>query len=131
MEANTILIADDEPSIVRVLTYVLQKEGFVVENAFDGEEAWEKIQKLKPKVVFLDIMMPKKDGYEICRLIKSHPQLRKIYVVILTARVSYLNEGKFMAEGADEYITKPFSPRQIIYRLSEVLKEKIKEKDDF
>lgn len=116
-----ILIADDEPYILRSLSFVLQKEGFEVETACDGEEALEKVRQFKPKILFLDIMMPLEDGYEVCEKLKSAPDTNHIYVIMLTAKGQIIDKKRGLEVGADEYITKPFSPREIVDKVKGII----------
>ncbi len=121
MKNKKILIVDDEPFILKSLSFVLMKEGFQIETANNGLEAMEKIQKNKPDIVFLDIMMPKKNGMEVCEWIREDPVLKSIYVIILTAKGQELDREKGFSIGADEYMTKPFSPSSVVKRLKEIL----------
>jgi DNA-binding response OmpR family regulator len=121
MKNKKILIADDEPYILRSLSFVLKKEGFDIDTAADGEETLEKIEQFKPKILFLDIMMPKKDGYEVCKYLKSNDATRDIYIIMLTARGQIIDKKKGIESGADEYITKPFSPREIVSKVKNIL----------
>jgi two-component system alkaline phosphatase synthesis response regulator PhoP len=116
-----ILVADDEPYVVRSLSFVLQKAGFTVDTASDGEEALRKMREFLPKVMFLDVMMPRMDGFEVCRTVKSDERLKSIYVFILTAKGQEADRERGMKEGADDYITKPFSPMEIVARVRRVL----------
>ena len=120
MNEQTILVADDEPFILRSLSFVLKKEGFQVETARDGEEAIHQLQACQPKIVFLDIMMPKKNGYEVCSFLKSDPALQDTYVIMLTAKGQASDREIGFQAGADEYMTKPFSPRQVVDRVREI-----------
>lgn len=115
-----ILIADDEPYVLRSLSFVLRKAGYNVETARDGQEALEKIKECRPKVLFLDIMMPKKNGYEVCAELKANPDLNDIHVIMLSAKGQTSDRQIGMQAGADEYMTKPFSPRQVITRVKEI-----------
>jgi DNA-binding response OmpR family regulator len=126
MKNKKILIADDEPYILRSLSFVLKKEGFDVDTAEDGEETLEKVEQFKPKILFLDIMMPEKDGYEVCKYLKSNDATRDIYIIMLTARGQIIDEKKGMESGADEYITKPFSPREIVSKVKNILESQEK-----
>jgi two-component system, OmpR family, alkaline phosphatase synthesis response regulator PhoP len=125
LESVKILIADDEPYIVRSLSYILQREGIAFDVAKDGQEALDKAKYLKPKVLFLDIMMPQKTGFEVCALIKQDPGLRSIHIIMLTAKGQEDDKQKSRSAGADEYITKPFSPRQVLARVKELLGSQI------
>jgi DNA-binding response OmpR family regulator len=116
-----ILIADDEPYILRSLSFVLKKEGFEVETACDGEETLEKARQFKPKILFLDIMMPLEDGYEVCKKLKSDPDINDIYVIMLTAKGQIVDKKRGLEVGTDEYITKPFSPREIVEKVKGII----------
>jgi two-component system alkaline phosphatase synthesis response regulator PhoP len=115
-----ILIADDEPHITRALSFVLQREGFVVDVAVNGEVALHKIREGKPAVAFLDIVMPKMTGLELCRAIRSDPNIDGTHIIILTAKGQELDRQNCMSAGADEYITKPFSPKEVLERVREL-----------
>lgn len=112
-----ILIADDEPYLIRSLSFVLRKEGYQVEIAMDGLEALEMVRRLKPRLLFLDLQLPKMDGFEVCRQIKNNPELRDTYIILLTAKGQDEDRQKGLAVGADEYLTKPYSPKEIITHL--------------
>ena len=116
-----VLVCDDEPYIVESVSYVVRKAGFEVETAEDGEEALAVAQKSRPDLIFLDIMMPKISGYEVCRRLKEDPATRGAYIVMLTARGQDEDERKALDMGADEFMTKPFSPRKMRAKLHEVL----------
>jgi len=121
--SKKILVVDDEPFIVRSLTYVLGREGYECSIATDGEEALNQIKKNKPDLIFLDIMMPKIDGYEVCRQIKSDPDLKNIYIIMLSAKGQAAEKEKGFSVGVNEYITKPFSPTNILRRIKEIFKD--------
>ena len=116
-----VLVCDDEPYIVESVSYVVRKAGFEVVVAEDGEEALEMGRKEKPDLIFLDIMMPKITGYEVCRQLKEDPSTRDTYIVMLTARGQEEDERKALEMGADEFMTKPFSPRKMRAKLLEIL----------
>ena len=116
-----VLVCDDEPYIVESVSYVVRKAGFEVVVAEDGEEALEKGRQEKPDLIFLDIMMPKITGYEVCRQLKEDPSTRDTYIVMLTARGQEEDEKKALEMGADEFMTKPFSPRKMRAKLLEIL----------
>ena len=116
-----ILVCDDEPFILKALTFIVRKEGHTVLEAKNGEEAVEKIRAEKPDLVFLDLMMPKKNGYEVCQEIKSDPDLESTYVIMLTAKGQETDRDKGLSLGANEYMTKPFSPSKITERVREIL----------
>ena len=119
--AKRVLVCDDEPYIVESVSYVVRKAGYEVLVAEDGEEALRAAREERPDLVFLDIMMPRLSGYEVCRRLKQDPATRDIYIVMLTARGQQEDEQKALELGADEFMTKPFSPRKMRAKLEEVL----------
>ena len=121
MNDKKLLVVDDEPHILRTLTFVLEKEGYIVTSASDGEEAMAGVRSSKPDLMFLDVMMPKKNGYEVCQEIKEDPELRDIYVIMLTAKGQEADREKGLSIGADEFISKPFSPFDVVARVKELL----------
>lgn len=125
-----ILIVDDEPYVTRAIGFVLKKKeyGFDVETASNGEEALRCIKENKPDIVLLDIMMPKLDGYEVTRRIKKNPRTRNIYVVLITAKGQDEDREKGLKLGADDYITKPFSPSGLVRKVHDILMERAKKR---
>jgi len=121
LQRNSILIVDDEPNILRSLTFVLNKGGFKVSVAEDGKQAMSMIRDSKPNVLILDVMMPNMNGYDVCNEVKSDPVLNDIHVVMLTAKGQDGDRELGLSHGADEYISKPFSPIQILTRMNELL----------
>jgi DNA-binding response OmpR family regulator len=120
-EKPLILVIDDEPYILRSLSYLLTREGYPVETASNGEEGLARVRTLRPPLVFLDIMMPRMDGYEVCEQIKQDPGLAGTYVIMLSAKGQQIDRERGLLGGADEYMTKPFSPREIARRVRELL----------
>ena len=118
-----ILVVDDEPSIVRPLAFVLEKSGHQVLTAANGEEGFKMAESERPDLIFLDVMMPKKNGYEVCQEIKEDPELQQTYVIILTARGVELDEQEKQKVKADEYMSKPFSPIRIVEHVNAILAE--------
>jgi two-component system alkaline phosphatase synthesis response regulator PhoP len=116
-----VLICDDEPYIVESVSYVVRKAGYEVIVAEDGEEALQKGRDERPDVIFLDIMMPRMTGYEVCRRLKESPDTKDTYIIMLTARGQEEDERKALEMGADEFMTKPFSPRKMRAKLHEIL----------
>lgn len=116
-----ILVVDDEPFILRSLGFVLERAGLRVVLARDGEEALEKLRDERPRLVILDVMMPKRNGYEVCEIVKGDPDLRDTYVILLTAKGQESAKDRGVQAGADEYMTKPFSPSRIVERVLEIL----------
>lgn len=112
-----ILVADDEPHILRALSFVLKKEGFNVDVAQNGEDALRKIKEGRPRVVFLDLVMPKMTGIELCKIVKSDGGLRQTHVIILTCKGQELDRNHSLSAGADEFMTKPFSPKEVVTRV--------------
>jgi DNA-binding response OmpR family regulator len=119
--ADTVLIVDDEPFILRSLSYVLERAGFKVLQARDGDEALEVLRDARPRLVVLDVMMPKRSGYEVCEVVKGDPDLRDTYVILLTAKGQGSAKDRGVEAGADEFMTKPFSPSRLVERIREVL----------
>jgi two-component system, OmpR family, alkaline phosphatase synthesis response regulator PhoP len=119
--AGSILVVDDESFIRRSLTYILAREGYAAASAADGPQALGMIRELRPVMVFLDVMMPGMDGYEVCRAIKGDPTLRGTCIVLLTARGEEIDRGEGLAAGADEYMTKPYSPSRVLALVRDVV----------
>jgi len=117
-----ILIVDDEPHICRSLEFKLGTVGKMdVLTAIDGEQAMALIEEEHPCLVFLDVMLPKKDGYEVCRWIKDHPDLAETHVIMLSARGQRDEINHGIDCGADEYMTKPFDPKAVLKRAREIV----------
>jgi len=116
-----IFIADDEPHIVRALSFVFERDGYTVDTASDGATALRRIKETKPRVVFLDLIMPKMTGDEVCKAIKLDGQLKDIHIVILTCKGQELDRELSIASGADSFITKPFSPKEVLKMIKDVL----------
>ncbi len=126
MDEKKILIADDEPYNVRALSFILKREGYDVESAADGEEALRKFAEFQPQLVFLDLMMPKKNGYEVTHILRNDPRYMAMspYVIILTCKGDEAGRYQGYREGADEYITKPFSPREIVGKVRDIFNQR-------
>jgi len=122
MTQKKILIADDNENIREALTYLLEDEGYSLSTAKDGAETLVKTRELHPDILFLDIMMPEINGYDVCRIIKNDPELKRIYVIMLTAKGQVAEQERGRAAGADEYIVKPFSPMEILAKIKDILK---------
>jgi DNA-binding response OmpR family regulator len=118
---HKILVVDDEPSIVRPLVFILKREGYEVITASNGEEGLQMARTQKPDLIFLDVMMPKKNGYEVCKELKCDPDLKQIYVIILSARGVEPEEDEKKLINANEYMSKPFSPIHILKRVKTIL----------
>ena len=119
--AKRILIADDEPNIVISLEFLMKREGFEVLIANDGEEAVRQIRSERPDLVLLDVMMPKKSGFEVCQEVKSDPGLAGVRILMLTAKGRDTEVAKGLALGADAYMTKPFSTKELVERVRSLL----------
>ncbi len=124
---KSILIVDDEQNIVISLEYVMKNAGFNVAVAYDGEEALEKVKENVPDLVILDVMMPKLDGFEVCKKIRENPAWKSVRIVMLTAKGRDSEREKGLSFGADDYLTKPFSTRDILQRVKEILAQTGKE----
>jgi len=111
---DVIAIIDDEPNIRETASFIHEMEGFSVVKACNGEEGLRLIQNERPKVVLLDVMMPKKNGYEVCHAIKNNPDLNNIFVIMLTAKGQEIDQQRAIEAGADKYMTKPFDDEEII-----------------
>jgi DNA-binding response OmpR family regulator len=119
--SKKVLIADDEQNIVISIEFLMKREGFSVSIARDGEEAWEKLQQEKPDLVLLDVMMPKRNGYEVCQALRADPAFAATKVLMLTAKGRDTEIAKGLAIGADAYMTKPFSTKELVSRARELL----------
>ena len=120
---HKILIADDEPNIVISLEYLLQREGYAVVVARDGQEALEAIAREKPALVLLDVIMPHKTGFEVCQAVRADETLQATKILMLTAKGRETDVAKGLALGADAYMTKPFSTRELVQKVAELLGE--------
>jgi DNA-binding response OmpR family regulator len=116
-----ILIVDDEPNIVLSLEFLMQQSGFEVAVARDGEEALAQMTAFRPHLVLLDIMLPKLSGYEVCQKLRQNPDWAGVKVVMLSAKGRELEVSKGLALGADAYVTKPFSTRELIDQVRRLL----------
>lgn len=121
MEQKKILIADDNENIREALTYLLEDEGYKLWLAKDGADALKKVRDIRPDILFLDIMMPEMNGYDVCRKIKTDPELKSTYVIMLTAKGQVAEQERGREVGADEYIVKPFSPMEILSKIKNIL----------
>src|SRR5881396_2900218 len=121
MAKGKILVVDDEIYIVHILDFSLGMEGYEVLTALDGEQALEKARAEHPDLIVLDIMMPKLDGYETCKMLKADPGTKDIPVILLSAKGRNVDQNIGFEVGADDYITKPFSPRKLVERINAIL----------
>jgi DNA-binding response OmpR family regulator len=121
MLKNKILVVDDEPNVVRTLTFVLKKEGYDVSSATNGEEALIMARQLQPNLMFLDVMMPKLNGYEVCLELRKDVNLSDTHIIILSAKGQEADKEKALTSGANEFMAKPFSPVAVTARVKELL----------
>jgi len=119
--AKKVLVADDEPNIVTALEFLLERNGYEVYIARNGEAALKLVEQHQPDLVLLDVMMPGKSGYEVCARMRERAEWRHIKIVMLTAKGREVEISKGLSIGADLYITKPFSTQELIARISGLL----------
>jgi len=124
-----LLVVDDEKDILTLLEYNLEKAGFKVISAQDGPEAIDVAKKEKPDLIILDIMLPSMEGTEVCRILKREEATSRVPIIMLTAKGEEVDKIVGFELGADDYITKPFSPRELILRVMAVLKRGSEKKD--
>ncbi len=117
--APKILIVDDERPIAEILKYNLEKDGFEVILAFDGEEALNMVRQFRPDLIILDIMLPRKDGFAVCREIRSSLE---VPIIMLTAKETEIDKVLGLEMGADDYVTKPFSAREVVARVKAIMR---------
>lgn len=122
MHTKKILIVDDEPDLAELVSYNLGKEGFEVLSASDGEEALKKIRKGNFNLVILDLMLPGIQGMELCRILRNDPKTKHLPIIMLTAKGEDVDKILGLEMGADDYIAKPFSPRELVARVKAVLR---------
>ena len=118
---HRIVIADDEPNLVIPLEYMLKREGYEVTVARDGQEALDAIARVRPQLVLLDVMMPRKSGFDVCQLLRADEANRALRILLLTAKGRDDDVAKGLALGADAYMTKPFSPKELVAKVRELL----------
>lgn len=116
-----VLIADDEPNIVTALEFLLQRNGYEVHVARNGDEALRLIEQHKPDLILLDVMMPQRSGYDVCQRVREREDWRHIKIVMLSAKGRDVEMNKGMSLGADLYITKPFSTRELVAKINGLL----------
>ena len=117
-----ILVIEDSATMQRLLSYVLEKEGYDVQIANNGVEGMEKARAMNPDLIFTDLMMPLKDGYEVCKEIRADDRLKDVMLIMLTARGQDADIEKGLAAGADDYVMKPFDPPKVVERVKEIFK---------
>ncbi len=117
----TILVIDDEPDAVELIEFNLKNAGFQVKSASDGAEALSKARSILPNLIVLDVMLPEIDGFEICKLLRRDPNTAAIPIIMLTAKAAEIDRVLGLELGADDYLTKPFSPRELVLRIKKLL----------
>jgi len=130
IENSKILLVDDEEDILEFLSYNLKKEGFRIDTANNGISALKKLEKSKPDLIILDVMMPEMDGIEVCEKIREQDNFDDVLILFLTARSEEYSELAGFSAGADDYITKPIKPKLLVSRVNAILKRKRKKKND-
>jgi len=126
---RSVLIVDDEPNIVLSLQFLMKKAGFDVRVARDGEEALAEVGREAPDIMLLDVMMPKRDGFDVCQTVRANPDWAGMRIIMLTARGRDIEREKGLALGADDYITKPFSTRDVLAQVEKLLASDQKSSD--
>ena len=116
-----ILIADDEPNILISLEYLMKREGFDVVVARDGQQAIDAVRRERPRLVLLDVMMPRKSGFEVCQELRADEQIKDTLVLMLTAKGRETDSAKGLGVGADAYVTKPFSTNELVRKVRSML----------
>ncbi|HET6467455.1 MAG TPA: response regulator [Geminicoccaceae bacterium] len=111
---KTVLVADDEPSILLSLRFLLQKAGYTVLTATNGGEALAALEQARPDLILLDVMMPERDGFDVCQSLRGDPSYRDVPIIMLTAKGRDIDRQKGMAMGATDYVSKPFSTRELM-----------------
>jgi DNA-binding response OmpR family regulator len=119
--SHRILIVDDEPNIVISLEYLMKKEGFQIAVATDGEAALKQASSFLPDLILLDVMMPKKSGFEVCQALRADPAQAAVKIIMLTAKGRETEVAKGLALGADAYVTKPFSTKELVVQIKSLL----------
>ncbi|PJF21361.1 MAG: DNA-binding response regulator [Phototrophicales bacterium] len=120
--ATSILVVDDDKEIVRLVRAYLEQAGYQVLVAYDGETALHMLRRERPHLVILDLMLPDRDGWDITRIVRANPNLQAIPIIMLTARVEDTDKIVGLELGADDYITKPFNPREVVARVRSVMR---------
>ncbi|MEC3878873.1 response regulator transcription factor [Parapedobacter sp. 10938] len=124
-----ILVVDDEPDIVELIAYNLKREGYQVYTATNGQEAVTTAKKVMPDLIILDVMMPKMDGIEACRIMRAMPEFKSTFMVFLTARSEEYSEIAGFNVGADDYIAKPIKPRALLSRINAILRRNMQNEE--
>ena len=120
--AKNVLIVDDAPNIVLSLEFLMKKEGYDVRSVSNGEEALAAISESVPDLILLDVMMPRKDGYEVCQELRANEAWKNIKIIMLTAKGRDVEREKGLALGADDYVTKPFATLELVNKVNALLR---------
>ena len=118
---KSILVVEDEPNIVLSLQFLMKQAGFDVRVARDGDEALREVGIRAPDLILLDVMIPKRDGYDVCQTIRANPDWAYIYIIMLTAKGRDVDREKGISLGANDYVTKPFSTRDLTEKVKQIL----------
>lgn len=118
--SKKVLLVDDEPNILVALEYLMQSKGFKVEKAIDGEIALAKVEKFRPEIIVLDVMMPGMDGFEVARILRTNPNYTDLKIVFLTAKGTQADKINGYSKGGDIYLTKPFDNDELVMVVSEL-----------
>jgi two-component system alkaline phosphatase synthesis response regulator PhoP len=129
-KGKKILIADDEPDILEIISYNLKIEGYEVVTAKDGEDALQKAKLTKPDLIILDVMMPNKNGMEVCKILRAQPAFHETLIIFLTALNDELSHVRGLEYGADDYISKPVSPKVLVTKVNSLFRRMIKTEDN-
>jgi len=130
LNAKRILIADDEPDILEIISYNLSKEGYEIHTAKNGQEAIEKAKAILPDLIILDVMMPRKTGMEACQILRSMPQFQKTLIIFLTAMSDESSHIRGLEIGGDDYVSKPISTKVLISRVNALFRRVVKDDED-
>jgi len=128
--AQKILVVDDEPDAVDLVQFNLSNAGYDVVTAADGQEALQKARACSPSLILLDVMLPEVDGLEVCKLLRRDPATSEIPIIMLTAKAAEIDRVLGLELGADDYVTKPFSPRELVLRVKNLLRRRVSEEKD-
>ncbi len=122
MDKKKILLVDDEKDLVETVAFRLEATGYEVIKAYDGQEALDKAKKVKPNLIILDLMLPKMDGYKVCRLLKFDEKYKNIPIILFTARAQEEDKKLGKEVGADDYLTKPFEPQVLLSKIQALIR---------
>jgi two-component system alkaline phosphatase synthesis response regulator PhoP len=129
-KGKKVLIADDEPDILEIISYNLKIEGYEVSTAKDGDDALIKAKSIKPDLIILDVMMPNRTGMEVCRILRSQPAFHETLIIFLTALNDELSHVRGLEYGADDYISKPVSPRVLVTKVNSLFRRMAKSEEN-